>query len=567
MKTTKRFTADDNLLLLVMKQQAGTIAKAVLEGVMNSRDAGATEIDLKLTADHLEILDNGKGINAVEEVDNFFARMGTPHAMDAEGHSTDAKFGKFRLGRGQLFNYGRNNWRTGPFNLTVDINNTGLDFEHEDDLEPVPGCRIVIDLYERITASEMIHIREEIIRNCKYIDCVLRLNGEVINTPPETCKWTEETDDAYIRINDSHTRGVEFYQQGVFVQTIPAYQVGASGIIVTKKPVALNISRNDVLRSDAVFKRVIAKFKKDTEVRARSKRDLTPAERQSIINALLSGESKWRDNLATKLFLDTTGRSWSVNTLRRLPGQERIQTQPDGSIGYCFAPARDRRADRVMQTDLGIVFDDSLLDDFGFSAETFFEGIDYGLRTAFSHVDLKTLAKGADDRFRLFDPNKQTPIETRVLAALSGVQDFLLRAKSDLTGEHFKYDDKRVLRIGDSEADGWTDGVSYVAFNRAFLERCGTSFGFYDISLLLAHELCHDEEDKATHVHSEEFYELYHNMTCWQAPGFGRAVANAYQSYQKAVEKAAGKLSKSASHQKIKQDAHAANEALLAGAA
>ncbi|MCG3884540.1 hypothetical protein I3271_07545 [Photobacterium leiognathi] len=38
-------------------------------------------------------------------------------------------------------------------------------------------------------------------------------------------------------------------------------------------------------------------------------------------------------------------------------------------------------------------------------------------------------------------------------------------------------------------------------------------YGFTQMALLLAHEYCHDDTDVGTHVHSNEFYEKFHNIT------------------------------------------------------
>ena len=64
---TRKLVAHEKLLIDVIKKQAGSLKKAILEGTMNSVEAGATEIDIKFRAERtgpafLSIYDDGIGI-------------------------------------------------------------------------------------------------------------------------------------------------------------------------------------------------------------------------------------------------------------------------------------------------------------------------------------------------------------------------------------------------------------------------------------------------------------------------------------------------------------------------
>ena len=60
------FEMDGNLLLNVIKRQAGSLHKAVLEGVMNGIEAGASALNMRYDPDkghgQLIISDDGRGI-------------------------------------------------------------------------------------------------------------------------------------------------------------------------------------------------------------------------------------------------------------------------------------------------------------------------------------------------------------------------------------------------------------------------------------------------------------------------------------------------------------------------
>src|SRR5690606_17939145 len=104
-----------HLLWSVIHRQAGTIGKGILEGVMNSVDAGATRCDIILDREHFSIEDDGKGFASDQEIEDFFETFGTPHE---EG---DAKYGRFRMGRGQMMAFGMNVWHTNNYKMVVDL--------------------------------------------------------------------------------------------------------------------------------------------------------------------------------------------------------------------------------------------------------------------------------------------------------------------------------------------------------------------------------------------------------------------------------------------------------------
>lgn len=113
----RTFRMHPNLLKSVIRNQADSFSKAVLESVMNSIDAGASKVNITLDRENLVVIDDGKGFASREEVDLYFEQFGTPH------EAGDAVFGKFRMGRGQLFAYCKSSWRSNTFEMLVDIEN------------------------------------------------------------------------------------------------------------------------------------------------------------------------------------------------------------------------------------------------------------------------------------------------------------------------------------------------------------------------------------------------------------------------------------------------------------
>lgn len=161
---TRTFKPHPALLLSVIRNQAGTIGKAILELVMNSLDAGCTRVDIELTRHTFKVVDDGKGFVSRQEIEEFFEYFGTPH------QAGDAVYGRFRIGRGQIMAFSRSIWRSGEFRMGVDVEGNGLDYTLETGLESVKGCSVEGDIYEDmvLSPSELIQASNQLREQCRF---------------------------------------------------------------------------------------------------------------------------------------------------------------------------------------------------------------------------------------------------------------------------------------------------------------------------------------------------------------------------------------------------------------
>ena len=60
---SRTFRMHDKLLLDVIKKQAGSVQKAVLEGAMNSIEAGASRVEVSVEPTQIRINDDGRGLS------------------------------------------------------------------------------------------------------------------------------------------------------------------------------------------------------------------------------------------------------------------------------------------------------------------------------------------------------------------------------------------------------------------------------------------------------------------------------------------------------------------------
>lgn len=524
---TRRFGMHPKLLLDVIRRQAGTLPKAILEGVMNSIDAGCRKCEVTITDKVVTITDDGKGIAERRHVEQFFETFGQPHD-ESEGKT----YGTFRMGRGQMFAFGHNVWTTGPFVMLVDVKEKGLDYELRTEKKAAAGCTIVITLYDPLLPSDLAEVERTIRKWVQFAPATVLINGKAANTDPAKEKWDHVTDEAYVKL----TRGngaLTIYNLGVHTMDLGGYRFGTGGLIVSRKQLKVNFARNDIQSDCPVWRKIKPLVDQKAREKVKAKSELTDDERQRLCN--LVAEEDYPDKAyELRLFTAVNGRHFSAKQLY----------DDNHKYGRKLTVCKkgDLRGDRVFQGKLAFVLAQETLDRFDMSAEEVVRllgtlqrhdrGRDFGSDyRAYDVVDFDSIAAGISVKHNLVPEAEVTPLE-RIWRDLAQRGAWLLRRRMDMAFEaemeeddSYDYEpgnDTRKVVVGDSEGcDGWTDGETFVAIDRSFLKTLTfDARGLTDLGLLLLHELCHDGPDTAEHVHGHEFYELFHNRAWHELPGF-----------------------------------------------
>lgn len=494
----RTFAPHQNLILEVIRSQAGTLGKAILEGAMNSIDAGATECHIELTPEKLTIMDDGKGFADRSEIELFFEVFGQPHE---EG---DATYGRFRMGRGQLFSFGKNEWHSNQFKMEVDIESWVLEYRLKEDMnDKYDGCFINIDLYEKLDRSTFMSICQEIRDYLKYAQIPIHFNGECVSTPPSEVKWDKETDDCYFKQADTGTMSV--YNLGVLVNHMHYYQFGMGGTIVSKKQLQVNFARNDVMSKCPVWRRIKDMVKGvKGKVKKKSMNDDDRLYEAKNIMSLGKGEMTY-DDMKMRLITDVAGKQNTFNTLFR-------------SNYYSVADKGDIRADSVHQSKSVFVIATETLHRFGVNtAEELVQAIENRYRFYRKQpCKFITYQKMIDE----YGSNKKS-VEVKKYTAKEKVWVDLAkimyvrfgREEYEQTG---RYSDIREIRIGKSEqkSQAWTDGHSYICLDRNFVRglRYETGADIGKFGAVLLHEYCHRSSNAETDTHGAEFHELFHEL-------------------------------------------------------
>lgn len=314
----RNFRMHPALLWSVIQSQAGTPEKALLEAIMNAVDANASRCDIVIDEKGYRISDTGRGFRNRAEIEEFFETFGTPHKAG------DATYGRFRMGRGQLFAFSTTMWRSGTFQMMVDIKGRGLSYELLSDLLHTPGCTITGEWYERMDKSEVIRVVHDLTQLAQWMQIEVTVNGRQINKTPADQKWSLETDDAYISLKAAG--GLAVYNLGALVRVYPPHQFGVSGIIVTKNQLQVNFARNDILLSECtVWKRI----RRELDVICGNlvkKKSLSNYERDAIAIRFVRGEVAFDDIVNLGLVVDVSGKKRS---LAELASAARLCVVPD----------------------------------------------------------------------------------------------------------------------------------------------------------------------------------------------------------------------------------------------
>lgn len=536
----RRFQMHPQLLMDVMRRQAGTLGKALLEGVMNSADAKATKCDVTLTDSEASIVDDGQGFPDADTVKKFFEVFGQPH---------DAKEGKvygtFRMGRGQLFSFGANVWESQTQRMVVDLQKMGLDYHLEQlsGSKRVAGCAIKVKLYEKLFPSDLAATKTELIHLAKYIGLQLTLNGKLVSVRPEDEEWDYVTDDMYLRLTDRGLLSV--YNLGVLVRDYSASQYGMGGVYVSKKQLKVNFARNDVQHDCPIWR----KARKIVEEKATGKilkaAVLTDDARENLLRRCVVGSlsvEEMRQLYSTRVITDASGRKHSIAMLHK--AQKKI-------LNYTEAKPGNHVADVLIQRELAFVFSSAMLEALGFTtakqliAVLSKEWKSLGMIWTWSPLaKLEPLV--SDSKYALVPPAEWS-VSERIAADLAQqMVDFVHWQEWRDSGRDVREpcDVYRRVIIGESHAaEGWTDGSSYIALSRQELERKGPpSLGYFVwLAQLVLHELCHKEDNRESNVHGMEFYRDYHEMVAAYAPAAVNDMVTRYPQAARRHAKAFGR--------------------------
>ena len=512
------FTLDPEIIHHVIHSQAGSIGKAIIELLMNAVDANATTVHLSMTKEGFECVDDGNGFASREDVVRYFGRFGTPH------QDGDARYGRFRLGRGQIMAHASTTWESHHWRMAVDTRTMGYAYDLDDLDNGHAGCKIQGAWYEPLNDSEWMSAVQEVRDLVRYTPVTIHLNGQAITKDPTAESWDAEDDVAYYRVKAEG--GVSIYNQGVLVRHDSGHLWGVGGLIVSKQPLALNVSRTEILRKTCpVWKPIAKRFSSLSETFSESlgSNRKTEVWREKVANDLLAGVGDlWRAFHDHEVVTVLPGRRHITLSILQRKGRWM------GNDSFTVVQrAHDVPKGEQIAKSLGLpVVHPITLQRFGcHSPEAFYEVLQRVL-SRFDYPWARHVPALID-----FDTVKAAFVERTAVASDKDLDKETRRAWIALKWSLRNYmgaclglrmnrggacaDPLMEVVLGDSNvAEAWTDGHSYVAFNRDLIQRLKVA-PFETVSrafALMEHELAH-QGDSLSCGHDEAFYQRHHDLS------------------------------------------------------
>jgi hypothetical protein len=560
----RKFKMHPDLLFSVIQSQAGSAEKAILEAVMNAVDAGATKCDVTIDENGYNIVDDGKGFTSRKEVDEFFETFGTPHK------DGDATYGRFRMGRGQLFAFSSTIWKTTTFEMHVDIKKTGLDYLFKENQSNKNGCTITGTWYDKFTTQNLFNLFKELEKLIKYMQIPVYLNGKDITVKVDKQSWDYKEDDFFVKVNRS-TNTLSVYNMGALVAHYPASKFGVGGIVVTKSALKVNFARNDVLVSQCtLWKKIDKKLKEIMGIEVSKKNVLSDSEREAILNQIIGGDIIISDILTKGLIQDISGKKLNFKALLDLD-----------KITFSTGEWKNKKVEeRVNDFKACAVISESVLDKFGVKTTKAFisvinklikinndkieelapqESQDryvydnkyWSIRHKIIHsvfnpkiMNIDTLIKSMNANSTVVTDEKLNKKQKAFIFALNAVSKIIARSVLDyqeINNPDYKNNrwefclkHTRSIMLGKSEvADAWTDGSTYIVFEEKTISQ-----NPFKIIQLMIHEYCHNSETMESHDHGSDFYELFHNVTHNSSVSINYAITQYQKEFNKAMLKA-----------------------------
>lgn len=537
--TFNRFEVDESAVITFIHSQNGCIGKAIVELITNSVDANSEKCSVHLSNTSFSVKDTGTGFGSKDDVMLYFKRFGTPHEVG------DAHFGRFRLGRGQIMQFGEIIWQSHQHEMITNIEESGYGFDYKELVpdEMVNGCNVTGKFYKELSNWDLHQAKRVIEDVCRYLDMVVILNGLEINAKNDDIHWDIENNEFKLKwTNDDHL-GVRLYNTGALVKEIPRQTYGLSADVITKKSLKLNVSRNEIIDTDPIWIAINTALLDKSKALLKNKKNtrMNESRRRSYIEQLKAGVIGFDDVVDLPILKDARGKYLKISSLSKL--------------SICITPNLETHTQRIAETiimqKISNVLHANELDVWRVSSleelmelllvTTLNESSDsiqqYRFATVFSNlkfISFSVLRKMINTEKKLI-PNKELkPREAAAKNAMQYVSGMMSKRISNVSGHRV---DKRKVLIGEcSNAEGWTDAESFIAINRNMLKLLDTGRpGTLQLAALMLHEYCHDANNPDSSDHSEEFYERYHNLSAVHGRNeiLGSIANSLYKQYAK----------------------------------
>lgn len=507
-KEVRSLKIDHRIIYDLIFKQSHSLEGAIAELIQNSCDAGATEIFLELTESGFELTDNGRGFQSKQEIESWFETFGTPHD-EIRGN----RFGRFRLGRGQVMGFASTEWESNNYKMSVDVRNDGLTYKLAQIKEAFPGCKIVGSWYReqaRVVESDLDSVLARITSKMRYMYGVkININGSHINNL-DGDSWEYEDDVFMFRTARPFERygepSIRIFNLGMHVTDVKVPRV--VGDVVTKKHCKLNINRSNILPDCEILAHIRLTLRVIAPPYSQTKK-YRPHEGREILMHFINGDLNYHDVKELSIFQDLRARKWY--RFCDLAGNK-------FAIGG-FGKRAEFIDDNLHSGKLCLILDSEYAYRFDIGTASQQKGwveLLPFLADRENNAELLQVYENYQEREALIEamdlekaviPDDQLDQQAlMVLKALNRSKTFLHNYLNVGGGR------RRSFRLGMSSSSlAWTDCENEIVLERSMIAHLNKGLvGAINIVSVIAHEYCHVSDDS---THSFRFYESYHDKT------------------------------------------------------
>lgn len=525
----------------IIFEQAGTLSKALMEAVMNSVDQGASTIRVTIDSRSVRVEDDGKGFQSWAEIDAVFAEFAAPHVRG------DAAFGRYRVGRGQLFAKGVNRYCSNSFAITCDARKK-LELVPAKCYPPYRGCSVHITLYDEEPAPERLAV--ELADACRYVDARLVINESiVVGRNMVRDAWDDQVYNGFRARLRGDAKTLKVYNQGVIVAEHGSSWLacrGMAGGVVTSEPghaFELNTARNEAQDSCPLWglvkklsKEVLAAYRREKQFTVEAEAGAVAAVYKaigSVVGSAKPGLAETQITQAIHQHLRSSGNHDKIRDIAWVPSTSGDVRSPKYIQRYGMLTsgvAGNPSADKLMQRKEAFAVNIALLLQECDLAEAYADVVMRVLSalTYLRVTELSALSTRSTYRLLTKAEVNATAITRVWHSVLSGLMwnegcNVSVTHNSGSEAGAWRFSGSREFMFGECDSAnvmGWTDGSTYIAIPTALLPKTTTPSLRVQLRALdlfaniLRHEWCHtDKSDMPNHIHSPAFYELFHNAS------------------------------------------------------
>ncbi|MCY9872942.1 ATP-binding protein [Vibrio barjaei] len=506
------FEAGEGLIDIAVRSQNGTTSTAITELISNSFDGNAENIDVTITDSYVEIIDNGEGFQGRDQVIERFKTF---------GEGVERQIGTFHIGRAQIIGLGKCVWRSSNLAIHTDYNHS-KGFTLEENLKEIQGCTVRCDFYEELTQHRLHTLIRDVQRNVRFLDTNVSVNGHKERSA-SLINWDIDTPEYQISF-DCAGYELNVHSMGVFVKSLSKSIYGFTAIINTKKPLKLNVARNQMSDTDPLWIAIddILRSESQKRKKSESKGRMSSTMIQSVANDIQN--YAWNEDYVNmRLFTDINNRRHRIHDLSRLGVTGDIQTLKT------YSPL----AEMVNSTGAAIVLNQETLQHWNCTNAN--ELIDTLKKTLESSVpffgkdtasralndvqyhELSKLVTTVDTVTEFIKPNTLTDKQKVGLDAL--------RACSSLMSDYINTFDTGFKNIPSESnpfrsinvvkrfgIEAMTNSKDQIWVTEELLN--STTRSEHDMThaiLVVLHELAHDKSNIESNLHNESFYRTFHD--------------------------------------------------------